>query len=446
METLEANQYPYSKGGLFRRLIFPLVILTLIAGVFFLYNAHQTEKERYRNRLKSIASSNAELFKRLSLPLNQRFSEDLSTTTGVNILLLSPESELASPITLNSSQQNLVQQALETPAQVIEQDGYQAVASFISKSPQKALIALEPIPNQSIFETSTLTPALVSSLILALGAAFLISRSVVTPLGKLVKAIRDTPGDNELSLPSSLLQQRNEIGILTRELVTSRQQLINEQQKRERAERLAMLGKLTTSLAHEIKNPAASIIMHGQALTKHHDNPVGSLIQEEGEQIASLVDQWLFVAKPEGTQHTTNDLVAILKHLLNKLQPLFEFHSVSTTTHFPDQLLLKCDAHRIELVFRNLISNSVHAMPEGGQITLTLSENDSDILFSILDEGSGFSDQALAHFGEAFYSEREGGLGLGLTLVKEVIKAHGGHVEAQNSNQGGAIVTGKIPQ
>jgi signal transduction histidine kinase len=265
-------------------------------------------------------------------------------------------------------------------------------------------------------------------------------------LGKIVKALQDSPSDTELNLPKSLVLQRDEIGILSRELVNSRQQLIGEQQKRQRAERLAMLGQLTTSLAHEIKNPAASIIMHGQNLEKNEANPIGTLIQEEGEQIVSLVDQWLFVAKPQGSQHSSNDLVAILRHLLKKLQPVFDFHAVTLQTHFPEKLILHCDAQRIELVFRNLLSNSIHAMPEGGQITLTLADDGQYLAFSILDQGKGFSSQALEHFGEAFYSEREGGMGLGLTLVKEVIRAHGGSVEAANTADGGALVTGKLPK
>ncbi|BDS08691.1 hypothetical protein NT6N_37310 [Oceaniferula spumae] len=446
MTALEADRYPYSRGGLFRRLIFPLVILTLITVFFSLYNARQVEKEHHRNRLKSIGSSNAQLFQRISLPRTGRLAKDLSTTTGVTILFSHSRSGLTSSIPLNESQQKLAFETLETPGQALEDDGYQAVAFTISDSPQEAIIALESIPRWSLFETSNLTPTLLSSLVFALGAAFIISRSAVNPLEKLVKAIRNTPGDEALTLPSSLLEQRDEIGILTRELVSSRQRLIDEQQKRERAERLAMLGQLTTSLAHEIKNPAASIIMHGQALEQQHDNPIGSLIQEEGEQIVSLVDQWLFVAKPEGTQHSSNDLVAILEQLLKKLQPLFDFHAVSVITNFPDELFFQCDAHRIELVFRNLLSNSIHAMPEGGRITVTLTENPTDLTFSVHDQGSGFSDEALSHFGEAFYSEREGGMGLGLTLVKEVVMAHGGDVEARNSDQGGALVTGRIPK
>lgn len=441
-----SDDQPYSRGGLFRRLVLPLVLLTLIAVFYSLYNARRIESERHRARLASIASSNAQLLEKISLPRSARLAEDLSTTAGVTIVLAESHKKLTSATALDGAQQELAWKTLASPGEVIEHRGHQAIAFTIGGLPKGHLIALESVPHGSLFEKSNLVPALLSSLILALGAAFIISRSAVRPLGKLVSAIRDTPVDKELHLPSRLLEQRDEIGILTRELVSSRQQLIDEQHKRQRAEWLAMLGQLTTSLAHEIKNPAASIIMHGQALQKHQSNEVGALIVEEGEQIASLVDQWLFVAKPEGTKYTDNDLAALLKHLLKKLQPLFEFHAITIVADFPDQLMCCCDAHRMELVLRNLLINSVHAMPEGGTITLDMHDEGERLCFSVLDQGKGFSDEALEHFGEAFYSEREGGLGLGLTLVKEVVTAHGGEVVASNADHGGALVSAWLPK
>lgn len=445
MNRVEGGLHPFSKGGLFRRLIFPLMSLILLTVFFSLYNAHQAEKRRHNDHLRSIAVSNAGLVHKLELPQTPRLAADLSATAGVSIILSGPRNELVSSNPMTESDRELVIKALERPNQTIEIAGSQAVAEVISTTPPQALIALRASPAQKIFEKSTLTPALLSGLFLALAAAFLISRGMVIPLGKLAKEVRDTPSSKTLVLPAPLLRRRDEIGILARELCQSREQLIDEQKRRQRAERLALLGQLTTSFAHEIKNPAASIIMHGQALEKDLGNGIGSLIQEEGEQIVSLVDQWLFVVKPEGTQRARRDLVEIVSHLLEKLKPLLEFHAVTVSSDFPKVLQFSCDARRIEQVFRNLISNSIQAMPSGGEIFLTLKEVGDDVTFSVRDHGKGFSEQALRHFGEAFYSEREGGLGLGLTLVNEVVRAHGGKVEARNEPNGGAMVFARFP-
>lgn len=444
MKQSRNGRHSFSKGGIFRRLIVPLMLLILVTVFFSLSNANRAEKERHHDHLRSIVASNAGLVEKLDLPQSARLAGDLSATAGVTILFSGAQNELISSVPLSESEQELGWKALESPNEIVEFEGNLAVAELISTSPSKALIALRPGPAQPLFDRATLTPALLSGFFLALAAAFLISRGMVMPLGKLATEVRENPGNTALTLPSQLLERRDEIGILARELCHSREQLIGEQKKRERAERLALLGQLTTSFAHEIKNPAASIIMHGQALEKHQSNEIGSLIQEEGEQIVSLVDQWLFVAKPEGTQQTVNDLVGIISHLLKKLEPLLEFHAVTVSTDFPDQLPFSCDSRRMEQVFRNLISNSIQAMPDGGAILISLQEDEESLNFSVRDDGKGFSEQALSHFGEAFYSEREGGLGLGLTLVNEVIKAHGGEVVAQNHSDGGALVTGRI--
>jgi len=80
------------------------------------------------------------------------------------------------------------------------------------------------------------------------------------------------------------------------------------------------------------------------------------------------------------------------------------------------------------------------AMPSGGRLSIRGSEVDGHVVLTVDDEGSGFSDSALAHLGEPFYSEKEGGMGLGLALVKGVIEAHGGSVRVENLPKGGARV------
>lgn len=84
-------------------------------------------------------------------------------------------------------------------------------------------------------------------------------------------------------------------------------------------------------------------------------------------------------------------------------------------------------------------------MPGGGTVTLELTRCGAEgIRFTVSDEGTGFSRNALRHFGETFYSEREGGMGLGLALARGVIEAHGGSLSASNHPDGGALITGTL--
>ena len=433
-------------GGLFRRLILPLVVLTMGAGLFAQTAARRAEEERLRERLLGIAESNARLCEKLNLSRTARLARDLSTTTGATIVFSGPERELISAVPLAEWQRELCWEAMRTPGTICRREGYQAVASALSEDPSENLLVLHEGPPAAFFQKKTLTPSLLGGLLLGFGAALFVSRSVVTPLRKMARETRTTPDDEPLSLPSNLLARRDEIGRLAHELVDHRRRLLSEQDKRRRAERLALLGEITTSLAHEIKNPAASIIMQGKQLESRGEIETGQLIREEGERIASLVDQWLYVAKPEGVQTKEHDLVALVRDVLTKMKPVMDYHRVEVQVNGPGKLSVPCDARRMEHVVRNLLDNALQAMPDGGLLTLSFEDRGEQVVFSIRDEGEGLSEEALANFGEAFYSEREGGFGLGLTLVCGVMKAHHGEVRAANHPSGGALITVTLPK
>jgi signal transduction histidine kinase len=446
MLGLASEKSSSGQGGLFLRLILPLVVLTLGAAFFSLVTARRAEDERNRERISAIAESNARLCQKLRLPRTARLAGDLSTTAGVTILFSGRQRELISAVPLTEEQRALAWQALEDPGSISQKGAHQAVASRVSAASGESLIALHEVPRGGFFDKSTLTPSLVSGLILALGAAFFISRSVVVPLRKMARETRATPDDRPLDLPPGLLKRRDEIGRLARELVDHRLRFLSEQEKRRSVERLALLGQITTSLAHEIKNPAASIIMQARQLESGDARPTGQLIREEGERIASLVDQWLFVARPKGAQTQAHDLSAQWRRLLETMKPLMEYHRVKAELTAPGALIIQADGKRLEHVFRNLLDNALQAMPHGGLVRVRLEDLGDTVGFSISDEGEGFSEEALAHFGEAFYSEREGGFGLGLTLVCGVMEAHHGEIEVKNLPDGGGLVTGTLPK
>lgn len=105
------------------------------------------------------------------------------------------------------------------------------------------------------------------------------------------------------------------------------------------------------------------------------------------------------------------------------------------------------DFRRLRQVIGNLVTNAIHASPEGGTITLTVRESDRPGFWDICchDAGPGFSAQTLARGTELFYSEKEGGLGIGLSVSSEIAAAHAGSLTLQNSPGGGAAVTLTLP-
>lgn len=282
------------------------------------------------------------------------------------------------------------------------------------------------------------------------GLAFVLAHRIVRPLTALTAWLPNLKADRAPAeaMPRRLADRPDEIGQLARSLEQTHQRLLDEQARRQQSERLATLGRIATSLAHEIRNPAAAIRMHVDLLAHRvegADSEALALISEEIDRINDLVNQWLFVARaapPETTPHDLGDLLAAVGR---RLQPALAHAGTHLTTRGPQSATIECDRLRIEQVIRNLIVNAMQAMPHGGDIVAEIAEHGGRVALTIHDSGRGFSEEALRRFGEPFFSEREGGMGIGLTLAREVVQAHHGTIEASNLPGGGGSVRVTLP-
>ena len=261
---------------------------------------------------------------------------------------------------------------------------------------------------------------------LCLGLVWAISRRVVRPLVALSEKLP------ELGEGAPELERRDEIGHLARSLV-------GERDRREAAERLALLGKMATGLAHEIKNPVAAIQMHAQLLGESGGESA-DLIVEEGRRIEGLVNQWMFLARPEPPKLRAQDVRECLGSVLDSVSALAKHARVEVRREFgEEELIWQMDADRMAQVFRNLAMNAVHMMPGGGELRIVV----GDGVVRFFDQGGGFSKEALVRWKELFYSTKEGGMGIGLSVAAEIVKAHGGELEVANG-EGGAVVSVKL--
>ncbi len=201
------------------------------------------------------------------------------------------------------------------------------------------------------------------------------------------------------------------------------------------AQRLALLGQMATALAHEIQNPVAAIRLHAQLLEQAQPE-AAALIVDEATAIEGLVNQWMFLARPEPPRMTELALAELLDQAVRRLTPAAEHARVQIVMDAARARRLPGDARRLGQVFHNLILNAIQAMPAGG--TLTITARDRSLSFA--DTGPGFSPTALTRWAEMLYSEKEGGMGIGLSVAREIIHAHGGRLTVANRPAGGALV------
>lgn len=201
------------------------------------------------------------------------------------------------------------------------------------------------------------------------------------------------------------------------------------------SQRLALLGRMAANLAHEIQNPVAAIRLHGQLLAESHPE-TASLIVDEATAIEGLVNQWMFLARPEPPRKSPVALGEILSQAIRLLGPAAVHARVEIRPDLDQAASVEADARRLAQVFRNVILNAIQAMPGGG--TLMVTARDRTVTFA--DTGPGFSATALNRCGRVMYSEKEGGMGIGLNVARGIIRAHGGELTLANRPEGGALV------
>lgn len=272
---------------------------------------------------------------------------------------------------------------------------------------------------------------------LSLAFAAILSRTIVLPLKKLADRVSHLHS-NPLE-PIPVQDRLDEIGDLARALNDGRVRWQEERHAREQAERLASLGQMATSLAHEINNPVAAIRLHAQLIEDTEVSESAKTIIAATGRIESLVNQWLFLARPEPPATSRHDLAALVQETLRTTDPALR-HARILVQLDTRPAWVDVDRKRILQAIENLVLNAIHAMPQGGVLQLKTASNEDHATLTITDSGPGFSPAALARATELFFSEKEGGMGIGLNVASEIVVASNGTLRLANTETGASVV------
>ncbi|POQ98588.1 PAS domain-containing sensor histidine kinase [Alkalispirochaeta sphaeroplastigenens] len=238
---------------------------------------------------------------------------------------------------------------------------------------------------------------------------------------------------------------------------------ISEKRTREarlrRAESLASLTTLAAGVAHEIKNPLGSIGIHAQLLEKS----VASLdcsdsramkeylevISEEIERLNRIVVDFLFAVRPMDTQLEPADLNQLLEELLNFLRYELEEGGIKLERDLdPGVPELDLDRRYFKQALLNIVKNAMSAMPQGGTLRVITQVRGDEAMVRISDTGLGMSPEVLEKIFEPYFTTRDFGSGIGLTLVYKVVKEHMGDISVHSREGQGSTfsITLPVPQ
>ncbi len=217
--------------------------------------------------------------------------------------------------------------------------------------------------------------------------------------------------------------------------------------------RLEAMGWMVTKITHDIRNPLGSIELISSLLRKELANDIDKqkLIDhiiygvKNIDNILSNLLHFTHVPKPKIKRVPIND---ILKKCLEVMSYVIEKNQIGVIQDIPPDILIPCDETLLRQVFINLFLNSLQAMPAGGQLSIKVLRNEKgrDVEIDVKDSGNGISPENLDRIFDPFFTTKEKGTGLGLTIVHNIIKVHGGSIKVYSKSGEGALFIVKIPE
>lgn len=234
------------------------------------------------------------------------------------------------------------------------------------------------------------------------------------------------------------------------ELQAMNVELQNTFEQVKRADRLSAIGQLAAGLAHEIRNPLASIDGAAEVLQASGDSDqlrkeTLEIIRRECGRLFGLLTRVLDFARPRSPQWKAAELEPLLRGVAELVGHSAGKGIVLRCDVPPGLPQLRCDAEQIEQVFLNLTINAVQAMPQGGEVVLTAGVNAGEIIIRVRDGGPGIAAENLDKVFDPFFTTKDTGTGLGLSVAHQIVTQHGGSIAAANHEGGGAEFSVRFP-
>ena len=275
--------------------------------------------------------------------------------------------------------------------------------------------------------------------------SFYISNKITHPISKLSELAKEF-GKGNFSTRSEV-DTKDEIGELSTEFNQMAENIINLEKKLLHEERLSVLGKTASAIAHELKTPLTSLQAYAEKLSSKLDdktflNNFRDIILSEVKRLNNLINNLLRFSKKEDLNiqkvkinDTVNYIISILNEKVSKKNIKIEFAS-------ENDIEIECDKDKIVQVFLNIINNAVEAVDARGSIIINKEFKDeysnNNIIIEIIDNGKGIPSEHLPKLFEPFFSTKSKGIGLGLAICNKLIKMHNGAIKVESKEGEGS--------
>lgn len=235
---------------------------------------------------------------------------------------------------------------------------------------------------------------------------------------------------------------------------------VSEEKQKEtrlrRSESLASMTTMAAGIAHEIKNPLAAMKIHVQLLRKEYERK-GQITYEQAERYLNVLEEeisylngiavdFLFAVKPMNVDLKLADVNNLCKDIVNFIEPELNDNLIEIECKYAQYLpKVELDVNYMKQALLNIVKNAMHAMEGGGNLTILTKLDGDFISLSISDTGSGIPEEKISKIFEPYYTTKDTGTGLGLTVVFKVIKEHKGEISVSSVINEGTTFTILLP-
>jgi signal transduction histidine kinase len=251
-----------------------------------------------------------------------------------------------------------------------------------------------------------------------------------------------------------IVEAINRLGAALREKIEREKQIENQLLH---SERLAGLGRLVAGVAHEVRNPLATIRLRVQMINRESTSArlrdSCSIALLEIERLNGMVNRLLNFARPVQLQLQSLDLASLVEERLESYRDLADSYGVRFVTEFPGTApTVDLDRNRIAQVFDNIIQNAIESMSEnGGTLSVIMApqtmpgDHAGEVSIEFRDTGKGMSPTTLSHAFDPFFTTKTSGTGLGLSICHELVSAHDGEIHLASEPDRGTSVRIALP-
>jgi signal transduction histidine kinase len=277
-----------------------------------------------------------------------------------------------------------------------------------------------------------------------IGITYLLARRLLKPVDELDRAAaKIATGNYNVRVP---VEGGGEIGRLAETFNSMCASLSKAREDLIRQERIATIGRLSTSIIHDLRNPLAAIYGGAEMLvdTKLSGAQVERLatnIYKASRQVQSLLQELADVTQGRGHAREVCRLREVVTAAYEPLAAIAESRGVTVRIDLEEDMELPLDRSPMERVFQNLLSNAIEAMPDGGSVSVRADRRDGEIVVSVEDTGPGIPASIAAQLFEPFVTAgKKNGVGLGLALSRETVVSHGGDLWSDRKEDGARFV------